>query len=125
MPGGRAQALDLVARFPKVRERPTTLFAYNDLLAIGVLRAFYEAGLRVPADMAVVGFHGLELGQFSTPSLTSVGHARAELGEMGADLLLELIERNAPADVAAERVLPVELLIRESCGAPARGGDGR
>jgi len=117
MAGGRASALELLARSS---ERPTAIFVYNDLVAIGVLRALYEAGLRVPNDIAIVGFHGLELGQYTTPSLTTVGHARAELGEMGADLLLQLIAHNTSTELAGEQVLPVELLIRESCGARRR-----
>ncbi len=126
MAGGRASALELLARFPDPRTRPTAVFVYNDLVAVGLLRGLYEAGVRVPNDMAIVGFHGLELGQFTTPSLTTVGHARAELGEIGANLLLELIASNSssPAELAAEQVLPVELLIRESCGAPLNGGAG-
>jgi DNA-binding LacI/PurR family transcriptional regulator len=73
----------------------------------------------VPHDMAVVGFHGLDLGEYTTPSLTSVSHARAALGEMGADLLLDLIGQQSHA-LVAEQVLPVELIVRESCGAWAR-----
>lgn len=120
MAGGRASALEFLARFPDPRSRPTAVFVYNDLVAVGVLRALYEAGLRVPDDLAIVGFHGLELGRYTTPSLTTVGHARAELGEMGANLLLELIANNISADLAGEQVLPVDLLIRESCGGAAR-----
>ena len=116
MAGGRASAFELLARFRSARRRPTAVFVYNDLAAVGVLRALYEAGVRVPQEIAVVGFHGLELGEFTTPSLTSVSHARAALGEMGATLLLDLIERRSPATLT-ERVLPVELVVRESCGA--------
>jgi DNA-binding LacI/PurR family transcriptional regulator len=117
MAGGRASAFELLARFRSARRRPTAVFVYNDLAAVGVLRALYQAGVRVPQDIAVVGFHGLELGEFTTPSLTSVSHARAALGEMGASLLLDLIEQRRPASLT-ERVLPVELVVRESCGAP-------
>jgi len=117
MHGGRASAHELLARSS---ERPTAIFVYNDLVAIGVLRALYEAGVRVPQDMAIVGFHGLELGQYTTPALTTVGHARAQLGEMGTNLLLELIANNTSAELAGERVLPVELIIRESCGGGSR-----
>jgi DNA-binding LacI/PurR family transcriptional regulator len=124
MAGGRASALELLARFPDPRERPSAVFVYNDLVAIGVLRGLYEAGVRVPNDIAIVGFHGLDLGQYTTPSLTSIEHKRAQLGEMGANLLLELIAGNA-TDVPAEQVLPVELLVRESCGASLRGVDIR
>ena len=116
MAGGRASAFELLGRFRSARRRPSAVFVYNDLAAVGALRALYEAGVRVPQDMAVVGFHGLELGEFTTPSLTSVSHARAALGEMGATLLLDLIEQRGPATVT-ERVLPVELVVRESCGA--------
>jgi LacI family transcriptional regulator len=70
--------------------------------------------------MATVGFHGLELGQYTTPALTTVGHARAQLGEMGANLLVELIANNTSAELAGEQVLPVELIIRESCGGGSR-----
>jgi DNA-binding LacI/PurR family transcriptional regulator len=116
MAGGRDSALELLARFPDPRQRPTAVFVYNDLTAVGVLRALYEAGVRVPDDMAVVGFHGLDVGQFTTPALTSVGHARAELGELGASLLLDHIAHQSVGELLAEQVLPVELLIRESCG---------
>lgn len=123
MTGGRASALELLARSSDARKRPTAVFVYNDLAAVGVLRALYELGVRVPSDMAVVGFHGLELGQFTTPSLTTVGHARAELGELGANLLIEMIAGQAATELAAEQVLPVELLIRESCGASRDSAD--
>jgi DNA-binding LacI/PurR family transcriptional regulator len=118
MAGGRESALRLLARFPDPHQRPTAIFVYNDLAAVGVLRALYESGVRVPDDMAIVGFHGLEIGQFTTPALTSIAHARAKLGEMGATLLLERIAHPASAEPPGGEatVLPVELLIRESCG---------
>jgi LacI family transcriptional regulator len=119
MAGGRASASELLARFPDPHRRPSAVFVYNDLAAIGVLRALYESGVHVPRDMAVVGFHGLELGNFTTPSLTSIGLARAELGDLGANLLLDLIAKPDPSVLGADQVLPVELLVRESCGARA------
>jgi DNA-binding LacI/PurR family transcriptional regulator len=115
MAGGRASALKLLKRFRSSKARPTALFVYNDLAAIGVLRALYELGIRVPDDMAIVGFHGLELGEFTTPSLTSIAHARKELGELGAHTLLDMI--TGPLQQPGETVLPVELVVRESCGA--------
>ena len=118
--GGRASTHELLSHFSNPKGRPTAIFVYNDLVAIGVLRALYEAGVRVPQDMAIVGFHGLELGQYTTPALTTVGHARAQLGEMGANLLVELIANNTSAELAGEQVLPVELIIRESCGGGSR-----
>ena len=116
MAGGRASALKLLGRFRSSTTRPTALFVYNDLAAIGVLRALYELGIRVPDDIAIVGFHGLELGQFTTPSLTTIAHPLSELGEMGAQRLLRMIQEPDHAAEAEETVLPVELVVRESCG---------
>jgi LacI family transcriptional regulator len=117
MAGGQATARALLARFADRREWPSAIFVYNDLAAVGVLRALYEAGVLVPDDMAIIGFHGLELGRYTTPALSSVGHARAELGDMAARLLLEAIEHPRQMPEAGETVLPVELVVRESCGA--------
>jgi DNA-binding LacI/PurR family transcriptional regulator len=124
MAGGRASALKLLPRFGSSSTRPTALFVYNDLAAIGVLRALYELGIRVPEDMAIVGFHGLELGQFTTPSLTTIAHARSELGELGARLLLKMIEGPRLLGETTETVLPVELVVRESCGAARQEDSG-
>jgi DNA-binding LacI/PurR family transcriptional regulator len=116
MAGGRASAFELLRRFPDRRGRPTAIFVYNDLAAIGVLRGLHESGAHVPRDIAIVGFHGLELGEFTTPALTSVSHERSALGERGADLLLDLMAGERPARFD-DQVLSVELIIRESCGA--------
>ena len=116
MAGGRASGFELLRRFPDTRRRPTAVFVYNDLAAVGVLRALYESGVRVPREMAVIGFHGLEVGEFTVPSLSSVSHPRAALGEMGGDLLLDLMTRERPSHFD-DRVLPVDLVVRESCGA--------
>src|SRR5258708_18317123 len=81
MAGGRASTLELLARSS---ERPTAIFVYNDLVAIGVLRGLYESGLSVRNDLAIVGFHGLKLGQYTTPALTTIRPAPAELVDAGA-----------------------------------------
>jgi LacI family transcriptional regulator len=98
--------------------RPTAVFCISDLGAIGALRALYEAGLHVPEDMAVVGFDGILLGQFTTPALTTMNQAREEMGRLAADMLFSLLEGHQPP--SSERVLLAELLVRESCGAVPR-----
>jgi LacI family repressor for deo operon, udp, cdd, tsx, nupC, and nupG len=98
--------------------RPTAVFCVSDLKAIGALRALYEAGIRVPEDMAVVGFDGILLGQFTTPALTTMNQPREEMGRLAADMLFTLLEGHEL--LPSEQVLSAELLVRESCGAGAR-----
>ncbi len=75
------------------------IFAFNDLLALGALHALGEAGLRVPDDVAVVGFDDIEEGMYSTPSLTSVSPDKAAIARLALDLLLDSASDD---DTAAE-----------------------
>lgn len=95
--------------------RPTALLVYNDLTSVGVLRGLYDLGIRVPADIAVVGTDGIQLGEFTIPALTTVEHPRAELGRLAVETLARLLA-GEPAP-ARERVLEPRLVVRESCGA--------
>jgi DNA-binding LacI/PurR family transcriptional regulator len=121
-PRGSIGGLDLARRFldahPDRATRPTAVFATNDLIAIGYMRGLHEAGVRVPDDVAVVGFHGVELGALTIPSLTTVELGSTELGRLGAEVLFSLLDGARP--VEPERVLPVHLIVRESCGALRR-----
>jgi LacI family transcriptional regulator len=103
------------ARIGRLRTRPTAAFVTNDLLAIGLLRGLSEAGIRVPADLAVASFDGIELSAYTSPALTTVEHPRADLGRLGAETLANLVD-GVPA-TERERILPVRLVVRESCGA--------
>jgi DNA-binding LacI/PurR family transcriptional regulator len=112
LPGGHAMMRELLGR-PDVA--PSAVFCTCDVVAVGALRALYEAGLRVPEDMAVVGFDGVTLGQFTTPALTTMNQPREEMGQIAAELLFNALDQQeqAPRDY----VLAAELLVRESCGA--------
>ncbi len=90
----------------------TALFAYNDLSALGAIRAFQEAGLRVPNDISVVGFDDIQGAAYNTPSLTTVRQPLIRMGAIAAQTLLERIENNKaePKEIAIEPVL----VIRES-----------
>ena len=95
------------------RKRPfTALFAYNDISAIGAIRAFQEQGLRVPHDVSVLGFDDIPGAAFHTPSLTTVQQPLNRMGEVAAQVLLERIQdkKEYPADIAIEP----ELVVRES-----------
>lgn len=114
--GGRDLVHDLLA---SPTPRPTAAVAFNDPLALGALRAVHEAGTRVPDDLAIVGFGGIEMGQYAVPALSTIDHPRAALGREAVGTLLTLLDGGTPDEV--DRVLPVELLVRESCGARVGG----
>ncbi|MBI3498413.1 MAG: LacI family DNA-binding transcriptional regulator [Proteobacteria bacterium] len=103
------------ALFAQGDRRPTAVFAFNDLMAVGALHAIREAGLSVPRDIAVVGFDGIQLGAYTQPMLTTVDHPRHELGRLAVEMVLDRLEGREPE--VAGHVLPVRLIIRESCGA--------
>ncbi|HPL30124.1 MAG TPA: substrate-binding domain-containing protein, partial [Anaerolineae bacterium] len=108
---GRAAMQRLLAR----PERPTALFAASDTVAMGALRAIREAGLRVPGDIAVASFDDIAAARFITPALTTVHVPTFGLGWSAAELLLQIIAQEAPAQTQV--LLDTELIVRESCGA--------
>jgi LacI family transcriptional regulator len=96
----------------------TALLAYNDLSAIGAIRAIREHGLRVPEDVSVVGFDDIASAAFQNPSLTTV---RQPLQRMGATAARILLERLNGGKDPGEVILEPEFVVREST-APARDG---
>jgi DNA-binding LacI/PurR family transcriptional regulator len=97
----------------------TAVFCFNDIAAIGAIRALAEAGVSVPGDVSVVGFDDILSAAYCTPSLTTVRQPLNEMGKMGARLLLERIAHPENTELAAEIVMQPELVVRESTG-PAR-----
>jgi LacI family transcriptional regulator len=93
----------------------TALFAQNDRMAMGAIRALHERGLRVPEDVAVVGFDDIPAAPYFCPSLTTVHHPFYEVGRSGARLLIDLIN-GQPVRSNPVR-LETKLIIRQSCGA--------
>lgn len=99
-------------RLATLRDRPTAVFAQNDRMAVGVLRAVREAGLRVPDQVAVIGVDDMPLASYFDPALTTMRQDLAEIGRVAAQLLLRAV-----ADPTAPRQhlrLPADLIIRES-----------
>jgi DNA-binding LacI/PurR family transcriptional regulator len=94
----------------------TALFAYNDISAIGAMRAFEEAGLRIPEDISVVGFDDISLAAFSIPPLTTVRQPLQKMGRVAAQTLLDRIEDRA--EFIAEIAVEPELIARKSTGPP-------
>ena len=89
---------------------PDAVFAANDEMAIGAIRALQEANLSVPGDVAIAGFDNIHQSSYVRPALTTVGHSRYELGAIATQSLFNT-EREGKSIV-----LPTELVIRQSCG---------
>ncbi len=102
-----------MARLLQVRPRPTAVFVASDMVALGALYALWEAGLRVPQDMALVGFDDLPLAAYTIPPLTTVHVPAWNLGKAAGELMLRRIQGK---EVRSRR-LPTTLVIRASCGA--------
>lgn len=107
---------ELVGRFLTMRRRPTAIFVANNLMTIGALLRLKEAGVRIPHEMAVVGFDDMDWAPILTPPLTAVAQPGYELGAAAGDLLLERLSAPGPAKPRTV-VLAPRLVVRESCGA--------
>lgn len=95
--------------------RPDAVFAANDSMAAGALRALHEAGVRVPEDVALIGFDGLPASERAVPPLTTISQPVMETGARAVQMLNELIDEE-PSEPLVE-IMPVELVVRGSCGA--------
>ena len=105
--------------FLALTDRPTGVVCCNDEMAIGFMKTVQAAGVRVPHDVSVVGFDGIEFADFCEPTLTTVRQPRFELGATGARLVLELMA--APSKSEPTRTtLANAFCIRESTAPPAR-----
>lgn len=111
--GGREAIASLLALKP----RPSAIFAYSDLQAIGLLLGLREAGLRVPEDDSIVGFDGIELANYVSPPLTTIAQDIPKIGALGAEMLMAQLNGDPPR--RRSRLLPPALLVRGSTG-PAR-----
>ena len=113
----------------KLPRRPTAIMAGNDLMALGVMQAAGDLGLRVPEDLAVVGFDDIEIAAHRQIQLTTMAQQKAEMGRMAVVWMLEIIRdprryRREPL----QQILTPTLVVRRTCGALLRGdksGDRR
>ncbi|MBC7870243.1 MAG: LacI family DNA-binding transcriptional regulator [Chitinophagaceae bacterium] len=101
-----------------LKGKPDAIFVASDTMALGALRAIREAGLRVPDDIALVGFDDLDPALQADPPLTTIRHPIEQLGVIAVDTLSRILigEGKPPSST----ILPVSLIIRASCGAQYR-----
>lgn len=110
--GGYEAALKLFS----LPSRPTAIFAANDVSALGVWQAARELGIRIPQDLALVGYDDIELLSLADIPLTTVRQPRYNYGYMGTQMLLSRITQHDANGKQRHVILPTELVVRGSCG---------
>jgi LacI family repressor for deo operon, udp, cdd, tsx, nupC, and nupG len=110
----------IASRLLKLDSRPTAILASNDEMAIGVIKCVKKAGLRVPQDVAVVGFDNINMASLLEPTLTTISQPRYDIGVKVMEILLKLM--NGEAVKEKQYILPSKLIIRESCGGVQMNG---
>ena len=92
--------------------RPQAVFIGNDAMAFGAYQALYQAGIKIPQDMAVIGYDDIELASYMTPPLTTIHQPKDELGELAIDVLIHRITQ--PGQKQQRMQLTPELVVRGS-----------
>ncbi|MEU0276033.1 LacI family DNA-binding transcriptional regulator [Streptomyces sp. NPDC006307] len=107
---------DAGARLVGLSSRPTAVFCANDLLALGVMQTAFDMGVRVPDDLAIVGYDDIEFAEASLIPMTSVRHPAGEMGRLATELLLREIDPPEPGSEHRHTgiVLKPELVVRRS-----------
>ena len=99
----------------------TAVFAMADVIAIGAIRALFDEGLRVPEDISVIGFDGIELADYYNPKLTTIKQPARELAIRGVEILFNFIDFHAGS---IHETVSVDLITGESVKKLASGGEG-
>ncbi|SMC81152.1 LacI family DNA-binding transcriptional regulator [Lentzea albidocapillata] len=110
----RASGTAAMQRLLALDEPPTAVFAASDEMAVGALLAARAAGLRVPRDLALVGFDDIEIASVVDPALTTVAQDKPGFGVAAAKAIMAMITGGGPEGPV---VLPTQLVVRDSCGA--------
>ncbi len=105
-------------RFFSMARPPTAIISSNDMCAMGVMNAAYEAGIRIPEDVSLIGMDDIALSSFGPINLTTIAIDRKKMGATAAELLLDIIRRKRRAP-AKRIIFPMHLVVRTSTG-PAR-----
>lgn len=122
VPGGNPEdGLAALSHFMELPERPTALFCFNDMLAIGVLKGLQAAGIHVPEDFSVVGFDNIVFSAYTNPPLTTLDQPKRYIGMEAARLILGLLDPVDGEKVPEQEIqkLKGKLLVRQSTAPPS------
>jgi LacI family transcriptional regulator len=109
---------DVVCKLLRIAPPFTALFAFNDISALGAIRALREAGKRVPEDVSVIGFDDIQSAAFQNPGLTTIRQPLREMGMTAAETLVRRIGSPKKSEYPKSIVVEPELIVRGST-APA------
>jgi len=114
-------ALICARKLLSLRDRPTAIFAANDMSAMGVYQACKEFGLQIPGDMSVVGFDNLREAAYLNPPLTTIDQFLEKMGIVATEMLVKLVTGESfsmsPTEETNLYTIPTQLVIRDSCAA--------
>jgi len=107
-------------RFLEMEKRPTAIFATNDYMALGAYQAIMEGGIKVPEEIALIGFNDIEFTSMKGIELTTIGQKKYEMGALAVKTLVDRIEgrKSGPPE---QIILEPELIIRKTCGFRSKG----
>jgi len=111
----RADGAAAMAALLDADPRPDAVFCFNDMLALGAIRTLLARGYRIPEDVAVIGFDGIEEGEFSTPTVSTVAPDKQQIARLALDFL-DLRIRDGEAATPKETSAEYRLIVRESTG---------
>ena len=109
-------------RLQSLAQRPTAILCSNDMTAIGVLRAAYLKGLKVPQDFSVVGLDDIDFAEFTLPPLTTIRLSRIDLARASFEALRQQVEKGPTDTVQHEFLVSTELVVRGSTAPPPAAG---
>jgi DNA-binding LacI/PurR family transcriptional regulator len=114
--GKPGEAEQITAELLQSPDRPTAIFCYNDMTALGALRAAQSLKRQVPRDLSLVGFDDLFVASYTTPPLTTVRQPKQDMGRKAMEILMELLAGGKPH---SHIKVQGELIVRASTAAPS------
>ncbi|NOQ39809.1 MAG: substrate-binding domain-containing protein [Anaerolineales bacterium] len=122
-PNGRPEGGEIGAKHCLgLDDPPTAIICFNDMMAIGVVKALREAGLQVPGDCSVVGFDDISIAAYTYPSLTTLKQPKYQLGYEAAQMMYKVLQSQSEISSAQGQTLMLrgELVIRETTASPSK-----
>ncbi len=114
-PGTEIDALRAVGRrFALLKNRPDAVVAHSDYIALAFLSGLHDAGVKVPEEVALIGFDDRLAARFAWPALTTIAQPSQEIGRAGADIILKKIAGEAPPTSGWSQSFPTKLVLRET-----------